>query len=130
MFYFSKEFAGGNAAGRDWSGMEYPAAEITVDNEPVFLRLRNFLQIELVGRMIRKETAENGVDFSDDNVRHAFQTEWGIKYSRKFGEIFHRMIIANPHFLDDIKAIPDTEIELIEDQLYGESLESMSTQNE
>lgn len=103
---------------------EEPAEYITVGNEPSFLKLRNKIQKDLMGEYsseFEKNNPEKFYGLSDDNkieLRRSLMSKWAELYSKKFGEIFHRAIIANPHFLEDLESLPDTEFGILKEELY------------
>ncbi len=96
---------------------DFPEEHITVDNEAKFLKLTNDLQIILIQQMLRdRSIGENDID-----AKRKVEAEWTDKYSKKFREIFHREIIANPHLAEDLHTIPDAEIEKIKGFLFEDS---------
>jgi len=92
----------------------FPENHITTANEGKFIALRVGLQLDLIEDWIK----EKCVAESSEEQKSRFADEWHEKYAVKFGEIFHKMIVTNSHFVGDMNSIPNVTQTLIAEELY------------
>ncbi len=93
---------------------------LTVETESKFLKLRLQIQADFMREYGDEIVRKKNIKPEDDTTlfRDDIYMEWAEKYSKKFGGIFHRLIISNPHLLEDITNIPDAIYEEIKLELY------------
>lgn len=91
-----------------------PEGHLTRETEGKFLKLRTQMQIVLM----KEYLAEKGITTPGTPEWDNGAAEWAEQYSKAFGDIFHRMIIANPHLKEDAETIPDAVLEQIKTELY------------
>lgn len=91
-----------------------PEGPLTVDTELKFNKLKLLLQRDLMRDYL------NEIGIADDKTPEGIEATqaWVEKYSTPVRELFHKMIIENPHLKEDAEKIPDALYEEFKLRLY------------